>query len=69
VLVQRQLATLVTTRRDDPHAGLASPLQTSQRADLDSGRGGPPTPLGILLIAERAALLSGRDDEFVAVVC
>jgi integrase len=26
------------------------------------------TPLGILLIAERAALLSGRDDEFVAVV-
>jgi integrase len=25
-------------------------------------------PLGILLIAERAALLSGRDDEFVAVV-
>jgi hypothetical protein len=26
------------------------------------------TALGILLIAERAALLSGRDDEFVAVV-
>ncbi|GAA2650907.1 hypothetical protein GCM10010400_02730 [Streptomyces aculeolatus] len=26
------------------------------------------TPLGILLIAERAALLSGRDDEFVACV-
>jgi integrase len=26
------------------------------------------TPLGILLVAERAALLSGRDDEFVAVV-
>jgi integrase len=26
------------------------------------------TPLGILLTAERAALLSGRDDEFVAVV-
>jgi integrase len=26
------------------------------------------TPLGILLIAERAALLSGRDDEFVAIV-
>jgi hypothetical protein len=25
------------------------------------------TPLGILLIAERAALLSGRDDEFVAI--
>ncbi len=25
-------------------------------------------PLGLLLIAERAALLSGRDDEFVAVV-
>src|SRR5207302_9670654 len=26
------------------------------------------TTLGILLIAERAALLSGRDDEFVAIV-
>ncbi len=26
------------------------------------------TALGVLLIAERAALLSGRDDEFVAVV-
>jgi len=26
------------------------------------------TPLGVLLIAERAALLSGRDDEFVTVV-
>lgn len=26
------------------------------------------TPLGILLIAKRAALLSGRDDEFVALV-
>lgn len=26
------------------------------------------TPLGILLIAERAALLSGRDDEFVAII-
>jgi integrase len=26
------------------------------------------TPLGMLLIAERAALLSGRDDEFVAIV-
>lgn len=26
------------------------------------------TPLGILLLAERAALLSGRDDEFVALV-
>jgi hypothetical protein len=26
------------------------------------------TALGILLLAERAALLSGRDDEFVAVV-
>jgi hypothetical protein len=26
------------------------------------------TPLGILLVAERAALLSGRDDEFVAIM-
>jgi integrase len=26
------------------------------------------TPLGVLLLAERAALLSGRDDEFVAIV-
>jgi integrase len=26
------------------------------------------TPLGILLVAERAALLSGRDDEFIAVM-
>jgi integrase len=26
------------------------------------------TPLGVLLIAERAALLSGRDDEFVAII-
>ena len=26
------------------------------------------TPLGLLLLAERAALLSGRDDEFVAIM-
>ncbi|MGW5642217.1 tyrosine-type recombinase/integrase [Saccharopolyspora sp. NPDC003752] len=42
-----------------------------KRAGRSSDRGPEKvitTPLGLLLIAERAALLSGRDDEFVAVV-
>ncbi len=42
-----------------------------KRAGRSRGRGPEKVitdPLGILLIAERAALLSGRDDEFVAVV-
>ena len=41
-----------------------------KRAGRSSERGPEKTittPLGVLLIAERAALLSGRDDEFVAV--
>ena len=57
------------------------PLAASNPAEQRRGRGrragrsrrrGPEkavtTALGIVLIAERAALLSGRDDEFVAVV-
>lgn len=56
-------------------------LRDSNPADRRHGRGrragrsrgrGPEkvitSPLGILLIAERSALLSGRDDEFVAVI-
>lgn len=42
-----------------------------KRAGRSRGRGPEKVitdPLGLLLIAERAALLSGRDDEFVAVV-
>ncbi|MDJ0342641.1 LacI family DNA-binding transcriptional regulator [Streptomyces sp. H10-C2] len=42
-----------------------------KRAGRSRGRGPEKVvtdPLGILLIAERAALLSGRDDEFVAVI-
>jgi len=42
-----------------------------KRAGRSRGRGpekAVTTALGVLLIAERAALLSGRDDEFVAIV-
>lgn len=42
-----------------------------KRSGRKSGRGGPEkvitTPLGALLLAERMAILSGRDDEFVMV--
>jgi integrase len=45
-------------------AGAAAPGRSRNRAPEKA----VTTALGILLLAERAALLSGRDDEFVAVV-
>lgn len=72
-------ATLYAMLADAVDAGLIekNPCEKKRGRGRKSGKGGKGTraperptvdPLGALLVAERAALLSGRDDEFVFVV-